>query len=380
MPQVQPQKLIALLRAHREWLWAICITSALVLALRGLGHPLGKVGLSMLWLTFTASVSLWKWQGNRHIQVPLTLMGSFALLHVLTGRSIEDLAGLAMIPICYSVYLMSARLGHKLSLILVIMSLMGSISLLIVRAFDQSTVSPGILTVYHVSTFLIISGWLLARGRLKVLALVLGIPAVIVAGSEEALIVIGLLAIVYLFRSSSWQKSAVAVVAAGCIIAVSLLFPVSASTSSISSDRFASTGSVTHGRVEIYKEVIFDKNWWYGKGWYFTDKGTSQAIVDGEENLWQTVHNVPLRIAVQTGIVSALAWCWMLLYFTWRSWHREACHKRSKYFWLFLIMLPVLMLDHFLWTTLMVWPFIVMGLYDSKPTRKSKIVPPHRCH
>lgn len=70
-----------------------------------------------------------------------------------------------------------------------------------------------------------------------------------------------------------------------------------------------------------------------------------------------TVHNVPLIIVDQIGILAAIAWTWVVVY----------CLKNTgwKYAWIAIIVLSSY--DHYVWDQLSLWWWILVGISTSVP-------------
>ena len=69
-------------------------------------------------------------------------------------------------------------------------------------------------------------------------------------------------------------------------------------------------------------------------------------------NVDNPIHNVPLIIVEQVGIVAAIAWIFLLVY----------CMVKTKWKWAFVAVISLCPQDNFMWTRLGIWFFALVGV------------------
>jgi hypothetical protein len=84
----------------------------------------------------------------------------------------------------------------------------------------------------------------------------------------------------------------------------------------------------------------------------FKPFGDGYMVTEFKHN---TVHNVPLIIIQQLGIpgiIAALAWLWISFY----------CLFKTKYKYVWIIILALSVFDHYIWTQLTPWWWVAIGI------------------
>lgn len=93
------------------------------------------------------------------------------------------------------------------------------------------------------------------------------------------------------------------------------------------------------GRIRLMKESLEDIKP-FGHGYYITEFTN------------KTVHNVPLLIVNQVGILAALAWLWVTLF----------CLVKTRWKYVFVVVLVLGMFDHYIWTQVAPWWWGMVGV------------------
>jgi hypothetical protein len=104
------------------------------------------------------------------------------------------------------------------------------------------------------------------------------------------------------------------------------------------------------GRIRVIGESLQDFKL-FGNGYTITEFSP------------QTVHNVPLVIVQQVGIFAALAWLFVTFYMVIKS--------KWKYIWIIIICLSIF--DHYLWTQVAPWWWVILGTTSIAPIENDYI-------
>lgn len=327
----------SLLSLSKYWFLALVLILALLFSLNDKSWY-DSIGL--LWVVFALSISLiWAefkiWAGSKWICYPLSLISFIAFLHILTGREGEDWIGLFLMPMFYGFYLLARYLGEKLSITIAIASIGISIQAIVIRLNDWNTVHLGV-GITHTISFVILVGIIVSPAKWKIPVIAVGIPAIILSRSEEGMILLVTLLGIYLWKRY-WNHKLLLILPSLVLVAV-IVVP--------NLDRFESLDRMTTHRQVAYVDYFQNGNLLYGEGWNW-------------DTTKQTIHNAPLKLASQYGLVAGVSWLGIFFWALWR-------HRRTKYFYAFLLVLGAGMLDHYLWTYMAIWPFIILGLAEVK--------------
>ena len=161
-----------------------------------------------------------------------------------------------------------------------------------------------------------------------------GVPAIILSRSEEGMILLALITGIYLWRRY-WNHKLL------------LILPTIALVSAIvlpNLDRFESLDALTTHRQVAYVEWFQEGNLWYGDGWNY-------------DTTRETIHNAPLKLSSQYGLIAGFSWLGIFFWALWR-------YRATKWFYCFLVVLGASMIDHYLWTYMLIWPFLILGLAE----------------
>jgi len=291
----------------------------------------------------------------------MLVIGLSAVGHLVAEWSANNLMAVLLVALCYGYYLLSRRLPG-LSMALVLLGIYASVQLIINR-IDLTTHHLSLCGVYHIAMAIIVVGMFLSPIRFRPLSWTLGAVALLISGSEEGLICLGLFVVIALIKRD-WTKSALVPIGL-CLVVMAIYAPVGYFQSvytRLNSERFALNGTldermenITHERWLSYVETFTEANWVLGEGWAWNSVGSAEADLYDDIELWQTAHNVPIRITGHIGIFAGLAWFLIFIYAWLKSW-------RSKWLYVWTCILFVAMIDHFLWTYIVVLPFILLGL------------------
>lgn len=342
-----------------RWFWPIVLTFGLVLSFQDFLHDAGRYGFSIIIivLMFNYQTLRTEWRSGvpKWILIPWFIIVLSSLAHAQAHRELEDFAGLALMTMLLGVYLYARHHRQEMRYCLAWLAIAGSIALLVHRMLDQQTIYPGLLGVFHTAAFAILIGIVLAPDRLKIPTLLLGIPAIIVSGSEEGIVILLGLTIYWLFVSKSLKKLLIVTGLMSLAIVPLLMTDVTANVyPRLREDRFTSgLNTMSHRRWEAYVDLVDHPTVaLIGRGWQWVSVGSA----DEEDFIprWATIHNAPLRAMTQFGLLAGVAWLALML----------SGLRKSKSKYVFLIILGFALFDHLPWTYGLAWPFVVLGVEE----------------
>ena len=301
--------------------------------------------------------------GPKQIWIPLALIVASAFARVFVDRSMDTVASGALLAVFFGIYVAARKLGIRILWAFLPFVIIESISCIIQGVVDHGYRAGGLLTSfrdveqtanYDIATCWLILGTCLVLGfnkGIKLRYLVLIAAALYFVAAEEALFALAGLGIAALIRNDISKKVIpIIVVIASCLI-LGTCFGVTQSIYNETSNKINavvndepsvygnSMDNATTGRVGVYKEAIKDASI-LGHGYEPTDFST------------RTVHNVPLCIFDQLGIIAALCWIWVTVYCLFKT--------TWKYVWLSVIFLAVW--DHYIFTQAGCWWWAIVGL------------------
>jgi hypothetical protein len=346
---------LALCPIHNTWITKLVTTDGSV------GFFLPAFGTA-IWLMGSLMFVTWNWNqikavglGAKSIWIPLlAIVGAIGLSGAFTGTTIQDkLSPLLMGCAMFSVYLTVRVIGRDVLYPLVIGAVIASLGVIAYAIIYPHVLSGGFV---FEGNYDIIVGYVLValamfihkyRWLLSGLALV----ALFLTGSPEAVFVVAIIAVAVLIRRD-WSRKLLYVIIPTGILAVILLttgylqsfysytIDVAKDSPVISANADDSYG--IGQRLRIINQS-FDNFSAFGDGYNVTNFQT------------KTVHNVPLIIVQQLGIpgiIAALAWLWVSFYCLFKT--------KWKYLWIIIIALSVF--DHFIWTQLSPWWWVALGV------------------
>lgn len=315
--------------------------------------PISMMGLIMLAVLAFAGLPIaileikhngW---GEKWITYPMLTIWFFAFAHMVAWYDRLSVLGFFLIPWFYILYLLARHYSDKLILAFPAASAIGSVSIIIERMAGSADENVGIFSLHHSTTFVILLGIVMTPRKWLYPLCLIGLPAVLLAGSEEGIFAAGILIVVMIIRQDWHKKLAIPVIIG--IIVIIIIFSIGAFGTifpRLDVNRFDGPDSLSHSRAIAYEELITEHNWILGEGYYWNLLGSDPPMG------WQTVHNVPLRIASQWGIIAGLTWLAILI----------AGLIKTKYKYLFILLLCSAVVDHMLWTTQMPFLWMILGV------------------
>lgn len=278
--------------------------------------------------------------GPRVIMIAYAVIIASAGLHFLFNPSKASLAGLSVVTTFPLLYLLARTIGPRLLMMFVIGGLAESVAILAALPGDQNPQHGEIFGIAHFSSLVIALGIAHAPGAMKWPAVLLGVPAILATGSEEGIYILAILCACMCARADYTRRA----LGAGALISVFLVIIIATGLftdnhNKLSLSRFDSPGAASNHRTTAYSRVLPDI--WSGAGWEWDTAGG----VD------QTIHNAPLKAAQQFGILAGAAWFGILV---WSA-------VKTRYRYTFIILAAVSMVDHYLFSYLILWPPVIAG-------------------
>lgn len=277
--------------------------------------------------------------GPKHIYIPLLIITFSAIL------SDTTLLAQLMIVVLFVLYLASRSLGEKAASFLWVGALIGSISVLVCSVIEGDR-TGGIYstTNYNIAVGAIIMSTVLSRSRWQWILTAVAFVGLFFTGSLEAVIGIGVLALVILLRKD-WSKkillpigvlALIVIICTPLIITQQLWDKIPLRTEAIAQGDF----EIGFGdRTEAYSLALHDIRI-LGHGYTPFNLG------------YDSIHNVPLRVLYEIGPIAALAWLWLMGY--------GLLKTRAKY--IFAAILALSLFDHFMWTQLCMYTYFAIGV------------------
>ena len=201
----------------------------------------------------------------------------------------------------------------------------------------------------HVDSIIIILGVLFAQNKWRVVLLPLGVAAIVLSGSEEGLFVGGGLVLLWIagkVYSRQFGQLRVLIVPGLVLIVVCAVISGLGMWDTIQPN-------LTKERFTNGIDVLFDKrvNGASDEWAAWQDSAYTAIGWDYVANK-DSVHNTPLRIAMEIGILGGLAWLTLVL----------GGIRYTRYKLAFLAILGFSMIDHMFWTWLMPMLWLMLGV------------------
>lgn len=331
--------------------------AGLALVLTGLFDIIGEakgsiplvIAITVIALFFSRKEIVKTGLGNKWVWIPLLVIWLSSLAYLIWK---QDIQGFAWGTWFVSMYLLGRNVGSKTLNIIVPFSLVTSVFLIVGRVLVLLTSNYGsqLWQVHHLAAFLVIMGMALAQ-RNKWLVWITGAIAITLSGSQEAIIILVVMVLVKLWQMRR-QKLIILPISLIALVIASMVVSGYAQKAypNLNSQRFATLDSVTNLRATPIEKLLKSQDWIWGAGYKWDISMTS-------------LHNVPLKIASQFGILAGLAWLSAMFWGLFRS----------RYRFIFIILLWYGIIDHSLWTFLLPWSAMMLGIATQQEGCHEKI-------
>jgi len=297
--------------------------------------------------------------GNKKITIPLIIIAIAISLSGIPEQGIEaKIAPVGMALLLVAIYFISRILGEGIFLPLAVGAVVASLGVIAYQIWFPGVPSGGFIFKenYNIATGVILLGAALFFRRGQWFLVLLGMIALFLSGSAEAVFTIGVVGLVVLFRRDWSRKLCIVIVTSMLVGVIFFASGVGLQTYQRVSWAVAEIAPWLHikvpehyepleapltGRLLVIKEAMAN----------IKPLGTGYDLTKCKPR--EIVHNVPLVIVQQLGwpgILAALAWLWVSIWCLVKT--------RLKYVWALILSLCVF--DHFIWTQLApVWWMVV---------------------
>ena len=331
---------MALSGIHNLWLTnLLSINGQATIFLPAIGTGIWLMG-ALLFIT-----NHWKdikW-GNRLVDIALLLfIASMGVTGVLTGETLgTKLSPLFMGVGLFAIYLTGRTLGDSLFKAFIPFVILGAVISIIIGIVNPGQDNGGMITNYCASAGFLMFGAIVNQGKYQWLLLLVAGIGLFYIGALEAVFVVGVLFITLIIRRD-WNKKLL-IVAIPLIILIGVwallghLIPLYEGNLNLVYFKDIVTGEmpldnkamvlVTSGRWNPILDALRDINL-FGHGY-------SLSTVQGG-----IVHNLPLIILHQLGIIPAIAWTFVTIY----------CLIKTKWKYAWIAFISMCLFDHYFFT------------------------------
>lgn len=281
--------------------------------------------------------------GDKRIYIPLlVIVASIGLSGFINGETIGDKIVPLLIGVCFfSTYVVSRRLGVDIFRMLIPFVCLGAVISLIIGVLNPGISYGGMITNYCAAAGFLIFGALVNQGKWQWALILIALIGVFFIGALEGAFIIGIIGITVLIRRD-YNKYLLMILSVLIIFAFILavngaLIPLYTGNNNLVVFYEVVTGKspinmetmniMTSHRWEVYVEAIDRFN--------FIGHGFSLDLMKG-----RNIHNVPLNIMDQIGILGAIAWLGLSLY----------CAIKTKWHYAWIAILAMSVWDHYIWT------------------------------
>lgn len=260
-----------------------------------------------------------------------------AVVHCLVNPGLAGLAGVGVIAAAVPAYLLGRLADPRRARVL--LAAAGLVEAVALIATHWAPGSPwgGIYGIAHFSGFYICLAILIAPTIWRLALMAIGVPGIIMSGSEEGLLFLGVLGGIWFIRQIRRPRDLKigAFALAVLTITLGILVPTGhfrEAHGNMVAERFDTLNNATHYRSDNYE---YTSSYLTGSGWTWDTNGN-------------TTHNAAWKLA---GMFSVLgAFLWMLIMALGVPWQ------------VFVFLMIAAMVDHFLTTYLFLVPWLLVGL------------------
>jgi len=352
---------LALSPIHNLWLTKLATNSQgeTLFFLPAFGYLLLIMGVGLFLLYNWEKVKA-EGLGDKRIWIPLlVIVGAIGLSGIAIDGSVQDkIAPLGMGAVLFALYLAARILGKELFYPLAIGAVAGSLGIVAYQVISPSAATGGFIFERNcdIATGYILLGAALFIHRWRWWLASLAVVALLMSGTPEAVFVLGVVGLFWLFRRD-WSKRAVPMaIVLGLLLIVGLATGLLQDAYSYTRDSIVQAPTAHYISPEGEERLVspLEIRWLV-----IRDAMTDiQPLGDGyglTNFRPTTVHNVPLILIQQMGwpgMLAALAWLWVTIW----------CLRKTrwKYAWVAIIALSVF--DHYVWTQLAPYFWLLVGV------------------
>lgn len=293
---------------------------------------------AVIWILGVLFYIVNNWQdlslGDKRIYIPLIIIVvSMGLSGFINGEAVaERVSPLLMGIVLFASYVVARNLGIDIFRMLIPFVCLGALIAVILGILNPGVPSGGLITNYCASAAFLIFGTLVNQGSWQWVLIVVALVGVFFIGALEGVFIIGVIGIVLLVRRdyNKYVLISLGVLLVAAVISFRGTNNVLALVDLVTGEVPLSTytaNELTSDRWVVYTEAISRFN--------FIGHGYSLDLTQG-----RIVHNVPLMVMDQIGIVAAVAWLGVTAY----------CAIKTKWHYIWVAILAMSLFDHYLWT------------------------------
>ncbi len=343
---------LALFPIHNVWLTEVTsIGGMATLFLPAIG--------AIIWIMAVLLFVRNNWQsldwGDKKIVIPLlVIVASMGLSGFINGDSIMNrVAPLFIGGAFFAAYVVSRSLGQDIFKMLIPFVVLGAIISIALGVFNLGSDDGGLITNYCAAAGFLIFGSIANPGKKQWIIVFIALIGLFFIGALEAVFIVGVIGIVVLARRDVNKYFLLPIGALVIFIAilalngnlvelyrgnnnVAYLFDILTGKIPLN---MTSLNAVTSQRWEVYIEGLERFN--------FVGHGYSFNLMLG-----RNIHNVPLMIMDQVGVLAAIAWLWLSVY----------CAIKTKWHYAWVAVLAMGVFDHYLWSQFSPYWWFLIGV------------------
>ena len=351
---------MALSAIHNVWITnSLTINGEVFIFLPAFGTAIWLM-CALLFINFNWKYINW---GNKWVEIPLAIFVLFmSITGFITGDSFTDkLAPMLMGLSLYSVYVVARTVGILVVRAFIPFVVIGALISIVVGLVNAGQPNGGMISNYCASAGFLIFGAVVNRGKWQWSLLLIALAGLFFIGALEAVFIVGVLGLTLLIRRDFSKKflivAGIMVALVGLWYLLGHLIPLYKGNDNITAlgqlvqgNPSVDMNAVTTGRWVVIKESLYDIK--------FFGHGYSLSTVGGG-----IVHNIPLIILYQLGVIPALMWVFVTIYCLIKT--------KWKYAWIAVIAMGVF--DHYLFTQFVPFVWALIGISTTSTIKNDLI-------
>ncbi len=304
--------------------------------------------------------------GDKKILIPLlVIVVSMGLSGFINGDSLGSKVAPLFIGLAFlSAYVVARSLGKDIFKMLIPFVCLGAVISIVMGVLTPSIPDDGFITNYAASAGFLIFGVVVNPGKKQWMLIFIVLAGLFFIGALEAVFIVGVIGVVVLARRDVNKYSLIPIGALVVAIAVlalngnltrlygannNMVYLFDMVTGKIPLN-MGTLNSITSQRWEVYLEGLERFN--------FIGHGYSLNLMKG-----RNIHNVPLMIMDQIGVLAAIAWLGLSVY----------CAIKTKWHYAWVAVLAMGVFDHYIWTQFGAMWWVLIGVSTSS-TIKSDLI------
>jgi len=289
--------------------------------------------------------------GPRYIYIPMLIIVASAVARLFIEPTMQTVGSVLLLGSLFAVYVASRHLGKAVFIAFIPAVVIEGVSCIVEGLTTPGAQVGGIITSsgnYCIATGFIVFGTVVAIWKWQWALVPLALVALFFTGSPEALFVVAVLGIVVLARKD-WSKRLLMPVGLLIIVAVAWVglgpgtelynYAIGKIETVITNPTEGNIDEALTGRWHVIKKAMNN----------LQPLGEGLSITEYSSD---TVHNVPLVIVQQLGIVAALAWLFVSI----------SCLVKTKWKYAWVAVLALSVFDHYMWTQLAPYWWALVGV------------------